>query len=168
MKTIFGSMQGLSYVTKAVVILTLLIVIPTSTAVAEPMAGILSVTALSNTASTVASMQIKPVKEEKMIATFTAYTSRASETDSDPFISADGKYVYDGLIACSREYPFGTLVTVNGRTYRCGDRMARKHDHAVNLSLKQPRFDIWMDSLSEARQWGRRDLAVTISYPNAN
>lgn len=151
-------------VNKAMVVLAVLIMLPTSIAVAEPNAGNNGSVALSNAASTVAVPGLKRPKEEHLMAVITAYTPRVEENDSDPLISADGNYVYDGLIACSREYPFGTKVIVNGRTYRCGDRMARKNDHATNLSLSAPHFDIWMASLSSARQWGRRSVPVTIVY----
>ena len=153
---------------KGLMLVVLLTFIVPSAAVAQPSAGSLGSLALSNSASTEAQIDLQQPKEEKFVATLTAYTSRPGETDSDPFISADGSYVYDGLIACSREYPFGTQVLVAGRTYTCGDRMAAKNDHAINLSLKQPRFDIWMASLANARQWGHRDLAVVVRYPNAN
>ena len=153
---------------KSLVAIALFAMIPTGVAVAQPSLGTFGSLAISNAASTVAQLDIKRPHEEKFVATLTAYTSRKGETDNDPFIAANGDYVYDGMIACSREYPFGTQVTVNGRTYTCADRMATKNDHAVNLSLSKPRFDIWMDSLSAAKQWGRRDLAVVIHYPNAN
>lgn len=150
---------------KMIVALAVIAVVPTSVAVAEPSAGTLGSLALANAASTVAQVNLKQPKTEKFVAELTAYTSRHSETDSDPFISADGNHVYDGLVACSREYPFGTKVVINGRTYRCGDRMAQKNDHARNLSLTKPRFDIWMDNLSDAKQFGRRELAVTVILP---
>ena len=158
-------MNTKSLLKKGIVSLALFILIPTSTAIAQPSAGSFGSLSLSNAASTMAYPSIKRPKEEVFVATLTAYTSRAQETDSDPFISADGNYVYDGLVACSREYPFGTQVIINGRTYNCGDRMARKNDHAVNLALTKPRFDIWMEDLSNARQFGRRDLAVVVRYP---
>ena len=152
---------------KSLVAIALFAMIPTGVAVAQPSLGTFGSLAISNAASTIAKIDIKRPHEEKFVATLTAYTSRPEETDSDGRISADGNDVYDGLIACSREYPFGTQVTVNGRTYRCGDRMAQKNDHARNLSLTKPRFDIWMEDLSAAKQWGRRDLAVVVSYPGA-
>lgn len=144
-------------------------ILPASVAVAEPSAGMLGSVALSNAASTTATPSLKRSKEEKFVATITAYTSRVEENDADPFISADGKYVYDGLIACSREYPFGTQVIVelpNGQKLhkRCGDRMAQKNDHTINLAMKQPKFDIWMNDLAMARQWGVRSLPVTVQY----
>lgn len=151
---------------KTVVTIAVIATLPISVAVAEPAIGSFGSLALMNAASTVAQVSVKQSKTEQYVAEITAYTSRASETDSDPFISADGNYVYDGLVACSREYPFGTKVVINGRTYRCGDRMAQKNDHARNLSLTKPRFDIWMDSLSDAKQFGRRELAVTVILPN--
>ena len=167
MKNFLAENHGLvrSSMKKMLVSLALFLVLPTSVAVAEPSLGSWGTIALSNAASTVAlGMSIKTPKQEKFVAELTAYTSRAKETDSDPFISADGNYVYKGLIACSREYSFGTKVIVNGRTYTCGDRMAQKNDHARNLSLTKPRFDIWMSDLADAKQFGRRHMEVTIVY----
>jgi len=152
---------------RGLIALALGTMITASTAVAKPSVGIFGAEALLNAASTMGQINLAQPKREQLMATITAYTSRGAETDIDPFISADGNYVYDGLIACSREYPFGTEIILNDRTYRCGDRMARKNDHSVNLSLEKPRFDIWMSDLAAARQWGRRDLAVVVLYPNA-
>jgi 3D (Asp-Asp-Asp) domain-containing protein len=152
------------FLKKAVIGLALLSILPTPVAVAQPSIGSFGSMAFSNAASTMAVMTVPRPKEEKFVAELTAYTSRVGETDSDPFIAANGEYVYDGLLACSREYPFGTKVIINDRTYTCGDRMAQKNDHAVNLSLKKPRFDIWMESLADARQWGRRSVTVTVLY----
>lgn len=151
---------------KIALVLIAHVMLPTSVAIAQPSVGSLGSLSLSNAASTVAQTGLIRPKQEAFVAELTAYTSRVSETDNDPFIAANGSHVYDGMVACSREYPFGTEVIINGRTYHCGDRMARKNDHAVNLSLTKPRFDIWMDSLSDARQWGRREVAVVVRYPN--
>lgn len=152
---------------RGVILGTIILAFSSTVAVAEPSMGMFGSQALFNAASTIALPNINrlAVREERMIAEVTAYTSRAEETDADGHISADGNYVYDGLIACSREYPFGTRVVVNSRTYRCGDRMARKNDHAVNLSLAKPRFDIWMSDLSDAKKWGRREVAVVVLPP---
>ncbi len=171
MKNIFNVSHSLvnQIVKKTVVLIAISTILPASVAIAEPSAGMLGSVALSNAASTTATANLKRPKEEQFIATFTAYTPRVEENDADPLISADGHYVYDGLIACSREYPFGTQVIIqlpSGKQLhkRCGDRMAQKNDHTINLSMKQPKFDIWMSDLAAARQWGVRSLPVTVQY----
>lgn len=166
MKSTLTSGLVRQFVVKGIVSMALITTLPIPSAIAQPSLGTFGAEWFSNAASTISKIDLGFAREEKLVATVTAYTSRASETDEDPFISADGKEVYSGLIACSREYPFGTEVIVNGRTYRCGDRMAQKNDHAVNLALARPRFDIWMTDLGDARQWGRKTLPVTVRYTN--
>lgn len=84
-------------------------------------------------------------------ATVTAYSSSPDETWGDPFISADGNRVYDGLIACPRRYPFGTHFLIMDKVYRCGDRLHSKYDY---------RFDIWKPSKQLALQWGKQIITV--------
>ena len=88
-------------------------------------------------------------------AIITAYTSDPAETDDSPLISADGKNVYSGLIACPRKYPFGTKIIIAGERHHCGDRTAIKYDG---------RIDIWMATKAEAINWGRQEMVVGIEY----
>ena len=94
-----------------------------------------------------------PPKNNLLIAEVTAYSSSLDETQGDPFITASGQRVRDGIIACSREYPFGTRFLIEGRLYVCLDRLARKYDH---------RIDIWKPNKAEALQFGRRELPVEV------
>lgn len=86
-------------------------------------------------------------------ATVTAYTSSEDETDSTPFENASGTRPARGSVACPRELAFGTQVVIDGKTYRCDDRMHSKY---------ADRYDIWVESKAEAFEWGRRTLAVVI------
>ncbi len=86
-------------------------------------------------------------------AVIIAYSSSPDETDGDPFITASGRRVFDGLVACPRRYPFGTQVKIAGRTYTCWDRLHDRFDD---------RFDIWMASKSQALQFGLRKLVVQV------
>lgn len=98
--------------------------------------------------------EVVPAPEyDRFMAQVTAYTSSVEETDDTPFISADGNHVYDGLIACPRRIPFGTPVIIEGREYKCGDRMHPRFDH---------RFDIWVATKAEAYEWGVREVVVAI------
>ncbi len=92
-------------------------------------------------------------KNNVLLAQVTAYSSSLDETEGDPFITASGKRVRDGIIACSREYPFGTRFLIEGKLYVCLDRLARKYDH---------RIDIWKPNKAEALQFGRRELPVEV------
>lgn len=82
-----------------------------------------------------------------------AYTSDPNETDDTPNITASGTRTRDGVIACPREYEFGTEVEIHGERYTCEDRMNARYDN---------HFDIWMKTKEEAYKWGRRVVEVTI------
>ncbi len=86
-------------------------------------------------------------------ATVTAYSSSPDETWGDPFITASGRRVFDGLVACPRALPFGTKVRIGDRTYYCYDRLHRKYDD---------RFDIWMSTKNAALEFGKRQLLVEV------
>ena len=86
-------------------------------------------------------------------ATVTAYSSSPDETWGDPFVTASGRRVFDGLVACPRTLAFGTKVRIGERTYHCYDRLHRKYDD---------RFDIWMSSKNAALAFGKRILLVEV------
>jgi 3D (Asp-Asp-Asp) domain-containing protein len=86
-------------------------------------------------------------------ATVTAYSSSPDETWGDGFITASGRRVFEGLVACPRQFAFGTQFRIAGRIYACFDRLHRKYDH---------RFDIWMTSKELARAFGKRRLVVEV------
>ena len=83
----------------------------------------------------------------------TAYSSSPDETDGEPFVTASGRLVREGIVACSRNYPFGTKFLIDGRTYECLDRLAVEYDD---------RIDIWMPSKEEALEYGKRELPVEV------
>ena len=89
--------------------------------------------------------------DESFEATVTAYSSSPDETWGDPYISADGNRVYDGLVACPRRYPFGTHFLIDDQIYRCGDRLAKRFDD---------RLDVWKSSKQLAINWGKRTIKV--------
>lgn len=92
---------------------------------------------------------------ETFIAEVTAYNSEVSQTDSDPFIAANGKNVFDGGIACPARYKFGTRIEIEGRVYECNDRMAKRY-RGGNF------VDIWMESKEDSKNWGRKTLEIKI------
>jgi 3D (Asp-Asp-Asp) domain-containing protein len=93
-------------------------------------------------------------KTIKVLAT--AYSSTPDQTDSTPFITANGKVVHDGLVAANF-LPFGTklrLPEVYGdKVFTVNDRM---HPRFSN------RLDVWMKSREEARRFGAKTVKVEI------
>ncbi|MBU1102271.1 3D domain-containing protein, partial [Patescibacteria group bacterium] len=86
----------------------------------------------------------------------TAYSSTPDQTDSTPFITANGTYVYDGLVACNF-LSFHTKVKFpeiyGDKIFIVEDRMAKKNSH---------KMDIWMPTREAALQFGVKKLAYEI------
>jgi len=99
---------------------------------------------------------IKIVANNNSRVTVTAYSSTPDQTDSSPFITANGTYVYDGLIACNF-LPFHTKVKFpeiyGDKIFTVEDRMASWNSH---------KMDIWMPTRSAALQFGVKKLAYEI------
>jgi hypothetical protein len=98
-------------------------------------------------------LPIPVVMELKFRAVVTAYTSTRRQTSSHPRITASGKRVFDGVVACPRRFPFGTKVLIAGKIYECLDRLNLKYDS---------RFDIWKPNTRAARVFGKRELPIAI------
>ena len=110
--------------------------------------------ALFPAATSTASFLVETLAESLVFrAVVTAYSSSLDETDGDPFITASGETVRKGIVACSRDYPFGTKFLINGQVYECLDRLAPQYDE---------RIDIWMPSKVEAIEYGKRKLWVEV------
>jgi len=97
----------------------------------------------------------KVVKIVKMVAT--AYSSTPEQTDNDPFITAAGTTVRDGIIA-NNLLPFGTKVRIpelyGDKIFVVEDRMnKRKGDYHI---------DIWFPSYWEAKEFGAKRPYVEI------
>lgn len=87
----------------------------------------------------------------------TAYTSAVEECDADPFITADGSHVRDGIIA-TNILPFGTKVRFPALF---GDRVFEVHDR-MNTRYTA-RADIWMTNKAAARQFGlKRNMKMEV------
>jgi 3D (Asp-Asp-Asp) domain-containing protein len=87
----------------------------------------------------------------------TAYSSTRDQTDSDPFTTASGQKVRDGIIAMNG-VPFGTKVRIpekfGNKVFVVQDRMAARHGSY--------RADIWMKTRHDAKQWGVKRVKVEI------
>jgi len=90
------------------------------------------------------------------LTTVTAYSSTTDQTDSSPFITANGKRVKEGVVACNF-LTFGTKVKFpelyGNQVFSVEDRMAMKNNHKI---------DIWLPSRNEAKQFGIQRLKVEI------
>jgi 3D (Asp-Asp-Asp) domain-containing protein len=88
------------------------------------------------------------VLREYRYVPMTAYTSRPEETDSTPFITADGSHVRDGIVACNF-LPFGTKVRI---PTLFGDKIFEVHDR---MNKRFPyKMDFWMADYGEAIRFG--------------
>lgn len=90
--------------------------------------------------------------------TASAYTSTPDQCWGNPFITASGKRVYDGLIAANG-LKFGTKVRFpemyGDKVFTVDDRMSSRYGAS--------KVDIWMDGpRSKALNFGRRYLKMEI------
>ncbi len=98
------------------------------------------------------------VKKPKMVrwVMVTAYSSTVDQCDDTPFITANGKWVYDGLVAANF-LRFGTMVKFpdyfGDKIFTVNDRMNQKYNS---------RIDIWMPTREQAIEFGARYLKVEI------
>jgi len=95
----------------------------------------------------------------RMIKTvLTAYSSSVDETDEDPFTTASGTIVADGIIA-SNDLSFGTRVqfpTLYGdKTFVVADRMNARYN-GTN------RIDVWMDGKHQAIEFGVKEVYAVV------
>ncbi len=85
-----------------------------------------------------------------------AYTSRVQECDSTPFITASNTHVHDGTVA-TNQLPFGTRIKIpalyGDKIFVVEDRMNTRYTNNV---------DIWMDDLTAAKHFGRKNVTVEI------
>jgi len=95
------------------------------------------------------------VRKMKVVAT--AYSSTVWETDEDPYTTASGSKVRDGIIA-NNLLPFGTKVKMpeiyGDKVFVVTDRMnSRKGDNQI---------DIWFSSHEEAKKFGAKNTIIEV------
>ncbi len=98
-----------------------------------------------------------PYKVIKIKAIITAYSSSPWETDDDPYITASGKLVRDGIIA-NNKFPFGTKVKIPSLY---GDKIFVVEDR-MSWEKSPYHFDIWMDSYQKAKNFGAKRTIVEV------
>lgn len=100
----------------------------------------------------------RPILETKKIMTIsvTAYSSTPDQTSGNPFITASGSQVRDGVIAANF-LPIGTKVRFpdyyGNKIFTVEDRMHQRYWHKA---------DIWMETRAEAKDWGVRYTTIEI------
>ncbi|MFH0854385.1 MAG: 3D domain-containing protein [bacterium] len=101
-------------------------------------------------------MEEKEKIKHKMTVLSTAYSSTVDQCDSDPFIAASGKRVFDGMLAANF-LKFGTKVRIpeyfGDKVFTVEDRMNKRFNERV---------DIWMETRDEALKWGVKRIRVEI------
>lgn len=112
--------------------------------------------------STVASQEsvkkqsVKSAAKARYTVSVSAYSSTPDQTDDSPFITANGTYVHDGIVA-TNFLPFGTAIKIpemfGDKVFVVTDRMNRRY--ATNV-------DVWMADRMSALQFGRRTLTIEV------
>ncbi len=98
----------------------------------------------------------QPTAKKTLFLTVTAYSSTVDQCDGDPFTTASGTQVRDGIIAANF-LPIGTKV-------RFPDHYGNKI--FVVEDRTNPRYwqhaDIWMNTREAAKQWGARYVKMEV------
>ncbi|MCK4473760.1 3D domain-containing protein [Candidatus Parcubacteria bacterium] len=99
----------------------------------------------------------EPEVVQKIRVIVTAYSSTVWQTDNDPFITAAGTWVKDGIVA-NNKYPFGTKIRMpeiyGDKIFVVEDRM---HWRKGNYHI-----DVWCASYEEAKNFGAKRTFIEI------
>ena len=101
-----------------------------------------------------------PQHKEKsffVLGLVTAYSSTPWETDEDPFITASGEMVRDGIVA-NNFFPFGTKIKI---PQIFGDKIFVVKDRMKRGKWKY-HFDIWFENPKEALKFGAKMTEIEI------
>lgn len=86
----------------------------------------------------------------------TAYSSTPDQTDSTPFITANGQHVRDGIVAANF-LPFGTTIKMpdiyGDKAFTVEDRMNSRYYYKI---------DIWMPTREAAKKFGVKYVKIEI------
>lgn len=90
-----------------------------------------------------------------LIRTVTAYYPVPWETDDEPCISASGMNICQTAkkVCASNEFPFGSLLLIDGDIWEVQDRMSRKYSD---------RIDLFFMTKEEMKKWGKRTVEVIL------
>ncbi len=94
--------------------------------------------------------------DNELTVLITGYSSTLDQTDDSPFITANGTYVRDGIIAANF-LPFGTRIKIpeifGDKIFVVEDRMNRRYWQNV---------DIWFPDRASAREFGLKKAKIQI------
>ncbi len=99
---------------------------------------------------------VRKVKRE-ITAELTGYSSTVDQTNSNPFVTASGAGVRDGIVAANF-LEFGTELRIpeyfGDKVFVVKDRMNTRYDYPKDNSY-EGYIDIWFHTRSEANNFGR-------------
>ncbi len=102
------------------------------------------------------------VEPIKMIVNATGYSSERAQTDDTPFYTANGKKVYDGLVAANF-LAFGMEIMIpelyGDKVFKVDDRMNGRYTRELK---KDHRIDIWFAKTSDARKFGQKKIEIIV------
>ncbi len=99
----------------------------------------------------------EPKVIKKLSVVITAYSSTLWETDEDPYITAAGTWVREGIVA-NNYFPFGTKIRIP-EIY--GDRIFIVEDR-MNWKKGNYHFDIWFSSHQAAENFGAKRTFIEV------
>ena len=99
----------------------------------------------------------EPQTVRKIRMVVTAYSSSSWETDDNPFLTAAGTWVREGIVA-NNLFPFGTRIKIpeiyGDKVFVVEDRMSRKKGYY--------HIDIWFSSYWEAKNFGAKRTYIEV------
>ncbi len=105
------------------------------------------------------------IRVEKRWVEITGYSSTIDQTNSEPFITASGSWVRDGIVAANF-LPFGTKIRIpeffGEKLFVVKDRMNRRYSPPYDNVWHDGYVDIWFATREEARNLGRRITYIEI------
>lgn len=99
----------------------------------------------------------QPAARRTIWVTVTAYSSTVDQTDSDPFTTASGEKVRDGIVAWNG-VPFDTRLRLPSHY---GPKIFIVKDR-LNPRATRYHIDLWMPTREQAKEWGARIIKVEI------
>jgi len=100
---------------------------------------------------------VEEVVTKEIRVVMTGYSSTPEETDSTPFITANGTMVKDGIVA-NNLFPFGTRIRIpelyGDKVFVVEDRMSWKKGYY--------HVDIWFSSKTEALDFGAKRTHIEV------
>ena len=99
----------------------------------------------------------EPVRTKKMSVVITGYSSTIWQTNEDPFTTASGRGVEDGIVA-NNLLPFGTLIKIpelyGDKVFIVEDRMHQRKGYY--------HVDIWFEEYFDAKNFGAKFTYIEV------